>query len=431
VFGVKDSFGLVLALSISHDGKRFAIGDTRPSLSVWETDTGKEIGTLLNKKDAPEEIVANAVLTDDGKTVIGVYARLNAEPDDYFSSRLVAWEADTSKTVWSQPASYRGRAPLLIKDGKLLAGGGPNLFDAWSLKDGKRLQSWGGHKGTIHGVLSLPGGDILSAGHEGQVMTWRQNEVASKRQAHAGTIGVMALSPDKKQWLTGGVDRLVKLWGPDADKPVHEFKGHTAPVTALAFNKTGKWAVSASADRTAKFWDLDKGQEIKGGLIGHPEAINAVALSPDDLWLATACDDATIRVWPIKDGKLDNDRDSYILENHKKAVTCLAFSPDGKTLLSGSQDQTLQVWDWKKEKVTRTIPGHKNWVTSITFVDDASVLTTSDDLTICWWEIGSGKEIGRIDFGSVADCPRCVARVGADRLLVGTSNWLIYEFQMR
>jgi len=51
-------------------------------------------------------------------------------------------------------------------------------------------------------------------------------------------------------------------------------------------------------------------------------------------------------------------------------------------------------------------------------------------LSVCWWELDSGKEISRVDFGSVGDCPRCLARIGLDRLLVGTSSWLIYEFQM-
>jgi WD40 repeat protein len=427
-YPAKGDLGLILSLAVSRDGKRFVCGDTRPSLSVWETDTGKEIGVLQNKKDAVEEFVTSALLADDGKTVLAVFSKVNAEPDDAAPARLVAWDTDAKKVLWSHGVPYRGRAPMLVQDGKLLIGGGPNLFDEWDIKEGKPLTSWGGHKGTIHALAALPGGDILSAGQEGQVLTWRKGAVVGKRPAHAGAVGVMTLSPDKKQWLTAGADRIIKLWGVDGDKPVHEFKGHTGPVTSLAFSKSG-WAVSASGDRTVKTWDLKTGKEI-ANFVDHAEAVNAVAISPDDRWIASGSDDATIRLTPVKDGKLDPDREPLLLEKHKKPISCLAFSPDGKTLLSGSQDQTMIVWDWQKEKATRTIPGHKNWITSILFIDDGSVLTTSDDLTICKWEVASGKEIGRIDFGSVADCPRCVARLGPDRLLVGTSNWLIYEFEM-
>ena len=57
---------------------------------------------------------------------------------------------------------------MLVQGDKLLLGGGPNLFEVWSIKDGKRLESWGGHKGTIHALAVLPNNDILSAGQEGE-----------------------------------------------------------------------------------------------------------------------------------------------------------------------------------------------------------------------------------------------------------------------
>ncbi|MBI1830757.1 MAG: hypothetical protein HYR84_04820, partial [Planctomycetes bacterium] len=180
---------------------------------------------------------------------------------------------------------------------------------------------------------------------------------------------------------------------------------------------------------SVKTWFMPTGAEI-ATLTGHSEGGNAVAISPDGRWIASGSDDATIRVWPVKDGKPDADRDTLVLEGHKKAVTCLAFTADGKALLSGSQDNSLKLWNWDKEKAVRTMPVHKNWITSITLLDDGTALTTSDDLTICLWDIATGNELGRIDFGAVGDCPRCATRLGADRILVGTSSWLIYEFQI-
>jgi hypothetical protein len=38
-------------------------------------------------------------------------------------------------------------------------------------------------------------------------------------------------------------------------------------------------------------------------------------------------------------------------------------------------------------------------------------------------------EIGLIDFGSVGDCPRCLATITPNRFIVGTSSWMLYEFQ--
>jgi WD40 repeat protein len=421
-----DKDDLVWWLSVSKDGKRFAAADLQSSVSLWDMGGGKEINTFRPEKRLADQWVSALALADDGKTVLSCWFRSVAGADDYNNARLIAWDGEANKTLWSHVVPYRGRLPILVQGEKLLIGGGPSLFETWSIKDGKRLESWGRHKGTVNAVAAVSNGDILSAGQDGVLLTWRKGQIAARRQ---GAVTALAMSRDHKHRLSAGAGQTIKLWSADKAMPIHVLKGHSGPVTSLSFSGNGRWACSGAGDRGVKTWDLATGKEI-ATLSGHSEGVNAVAISPDDRWLASASDDATIRLWPIKDGKLDLDREIITLEDHKKAVTCLAFAADGKTLVSGSQDQTLRVWDWAKEKVVRTIAGHKNWITSVLFIDANTFLSTSDDLSVCWWELDSGKEIGRVDFGSVGDCPRCLAHIGPDRLLVGTSSWLIYEFQM-
>jgi WD40 repeat protein len=415
--------------ALSKDGKRFAAAAPNRTVLVWDIAAGNEVARLAADKRPGDEFFAGLATSEDGKTVVAAWEKANQAADDLASGRLVAWDVETKKMLWSKAVAYRGRVPMLIHEGKLLVGGGANLFETWNIKDGTLLESWGGHKGPVSAIAMLPNGDLLSGGPEGALLTWRNGQVKSRLPAHQGAITALAMSRDRTHWLTAGGDKIVKLWSADKQKPIREFKGHTGPVTSLAFSKESTWAASGSGDRTIKTWNLATGKEI-ATIADHSESVNAVAISPDERWIASASDDAAIRLWPVKAGKLDPDRDQIILEGHKKSVLCLAFSADGKTLLSGSQDQTVKVWDWAKEKAIRTITGHKNWITAIEWVDADTFLTTSDDLSLCWWELATGKEVGRIDFGSVSDCPRCLARVGPDRLLVGTSSWLIYEFQM-
>ncbi len=431
-FGVNDQSSVIWQLAVSRDGKRFASADLQTVVTLWDTETGKTIGKLPAEKRPDEGLITGLALADDGKYVIAVWAKSNPASDDSASARLVAWDAEAKKTLWSKSANYRGRVPMRVNDGNVLVGGGPNLLEAWSVKTGQRLKSWGGHTGPVNALAVLSNGDILSAGQDAVVNAWRAGKRTNRLIAHNGAASVLAQSKDQKQWLRADADKTIELYETGEDKVFEwlcTFKGHTGTITSLAFSADGSWAASGSDDRSAKTWDLKVGKEI-ASFAGHSEGVNAVAVSPDDRWLATGSSDTTIRVWPIKDGKLDPDREAITLEGHKKPVTCLAFSADGKTLISGSQDQTLKVWDWAKEKAIRTIAGHKNWITSLLLVDAKTVVTTSDDLSLCWWEIDSGKEIGRLDFGVVGDCPRCLARLGPDRLLVGTSSWLIFELQM-
>ncbi|PWT70250.1 MAG: hypothetical protein C5B46_09835, partial [Proteobacteria bacterium] len=298
-----------------------------------------------------------------------------------------------------------------------------------SIKTGKLELSWGGHKGPVTALGVLQSGEILSGGIDGSLITWRDGQIFSKSSAHQGAITAMTMHKDKKDWLTAGADLLIRRGPPNA-KLISVFKKkHTGPITSLAWSNDHGWAASASGDRTVRTWSPGDGAEIDL-FQGHPEGVNAVAISPDSRWLASGSDDATIKIWPVKNGKLDPDREPITLEKHKKPVTCLAFTPDGKRLLSGSQDQKLMVWNWQKGSMDFMIPGHKNWVTSLLQISNNIVLTTSDDLTMCAWDLSNGMEIARVDFGAVGDCPRCLAQLSPDRVLVGTSSWLIYEFQL-
>lgn len=57
-------------------------------------------------------------------------------------------------------------------------------------------------------------------------------------------------------------------------------------------------------------------------------------------------------------------------------------------------------------------------------------MSPADDLSICEWDMATGNEVSRIDFGAVGDHSRCLAFAAPNRLLVGTSSWLIYDFEM-
>jgi WD40 repeat protein len=412
--------------SVSADSKRFAAANA-DSISFLNGETSKVINTLNVEKNASERSVQGVVIGSDSKTVLSLWTKQIHAIDDPSPSRLIAWDGEANKILWSHPVSYRGRAPMVVTGDKLLVGGGPNLFEVWSIKDGKKLESWGGHVGPVNRVASLGKGKILSAGADGQLLTWEKGKVIKRVDAHAG--GINALVHDgHNDWLTAGADNVIKHWDLQLDTPSLIYGSHTGPVTSLAVAPKSPLMVSGSADRSVRTWNLTKGGKVVAAFDGHTDAVNAVAISADQKWIISGSDDATIRLWPVKLDKPDPDRDVVVLDDHKKPVTCLAISPDGKSLVSGSQDQTMIVWDLQTQKAKRTIKGHKNWVTSLMFVDAKTVLTTSDDLSLCMWNIETGKEMGRVDFGSVGDCPRCIAKGEGDRILVGSANWLIYEF---
>jgi len=110
-------------------------------------------------------------------------------------------------------------------------------------------------------------------------------------------------------------------------------------VTSLSFSPDGAVLASASADQTAKLWNVSTGTLITT-IVGHTAWLDAVSFSPDGNLIATGGFDNAIKIW---------DAHTYdllaTLTEHPGGIFDVAFSPDGTKLASGSADYTIKVWD--------------------------------------------------------------------------------------
>jgi len=69
----------------------------------------------------------------------------------------------------------------------------------------------------------------------------------------------VSLSPDGLRILSGGKDKVLKLWDAGTGKLMKSFEGHSDAVTSAAFSADGHAALSGSLDKTLRLWDLEKG----------------------------------------------------------------------------------------------------------------------------------------------------------------------------
>ena len=199
-------------------------------------------------------------------------------------------------------------------------------------------------------------------------------------EGHSESVSSVAFSPDGLTLASASLDKTIKLWNLQSQKPIATLAGHSNWVSSVAFSPDGLTLASASADKTIKLWNLQSQKPI-ATLAGHSGWVYSVAFSPDGLTLASASVDNTIKLW-----NLQSQKPIATLVGHSSFVSSVAFSPDGLTLASASWDKTIKVWNLQSQKPIATLAGDSHWVYSVAFSPDGKTLASaSADNTIKLW----------------------------------------------
>lgn len=164
--------------------------------------------------------------------------------------------------------------------------------------------------------------------------------------------------------------------------------GHGEDVLSIALSNDGEWAVTGSADYTARVWRVASRKEM-WRLVGHTGSVIAVAFSPDTKWIATGGEDRLVCLWEMESGERKT-----CLQGHQGGILSVQFSPDGKLLASSSEDDTAKIWDLEDEKLIQTLTGHQDFVETIVFAGSSQkAITASLDGTAKVWDLASGKAL--------------------------------------
>jgi len=144
--------------------------------------------------------------------------------------------------------------------------------------------------------------------------------------------------------------------------PRATFIGHNAAVEAIEVDEEHNILVSASRDKTALVWKLNRTHESWAQqftrLTGHNHFVSAISLTRDTSHLLTASWDNTLRLWD-----LSTRQTKKLFLDHKKDVLDVKFSPDNRRIISASRDNTVKIWNILGE-CKATIPGD-SWATSV------------------------------------------------------------------
>lgn len=183
----------------------------------------------------------------------------------------------------------------------------------------------------------------------------------------------------------------VPLCSAQSPKLEKEITGlYTGPV----FTPDGKAVALLAGDGSVVLWNYESGKKVVlKGSVKHSD-YRPLAFCPDGKTLATVGSDNAVRLWDAATGK-----EVRKLTGHAKAIHWLRFGVDGKELLTASwEEEVLKRWEVETGKEISSYKVGQAWACAVS-PDGKMVATGNLDGSVYLWDLGTGRQIRRLDAG--------------------------------
>lgn len=152
-------------------------------------------------------------------------------------------------------------------------------------------------------------GSTVAVGGEGNsVVVYKSDSTGKLDKVQSisnptGAISVLAFSRDGSHLAAGNTIGKIYVYQADSWELVADrWSAHTARVTCIAWDETGRYAASGSLDTNVFVWCLEKkqqGKRIKAPN-AHKDGVNGITWV-DGSTIASSGGDATVKIWSVKD----------------------------------------------------------------------------------------------------------------------------------
>ncbi|XP_061349411.1 uncharacterized protein LOC133294694 [Gastrolobium bilobum] len=245
-----------------------------------------------------------------------------------------------------------------------------------------------GHKESVYALAMNEGGTLLvSGGTEKVVRVWdpRSGSKTLKLKGHTDNIRALLLDSTGRFCLSGSSDSMIRLWDLGQQRCVHSYAVHTDSVWALASTSTFSHVYSGGRDFSLYLTDLQTRESVLLCTGEHP--ILQLALHDDSIWVAST--DSSVHRWPAEGRnpqKIFQRGNSFLAGN-------LSFSR-ARISLEGSTPVPVY------KQPTLTIPGTPAIVQHEVLNNKRHILTKDTSGSVKLWEITKGVVVE--DYGKVS-----------------------------
>ncbi|CAI2344853.1 unnamed protein product [Caenorhabditis sp. 36 PRJEB53466] len=373
---------------------------------ISEDDVVKDVTILLTRigeMALPHKIkwidVVRAVKTEGGSLMYKWYALLTNNTVHWVmmtvdaSSNAV--QCDSVGNLDKLGHREEVRALAVSSSSSLLVSGGGNEVIVWSTHSLRSsLTLTDNDVKEVVAVNFVPGDNyILSGGKNGEIGVFELSsaELVETRRAHTGAIWTIQNTPDGEGFMTASADKTVRFWsfvlvteGSRKRISVRAQKVLELPDEALAacFSPDGKFLVVALLNNTCSVYFVDT-LKFFVSLYGHSLPVTCVDIAPTSRLCVTGSVDKSVKVWGLDFGDCHKS-----FHAHDDAVTSVLFCPGEEQLFwSAGKDGKIKQWDAVKFILVQVLDRHTSDIRCLAQFTNGSVMfSASHDKSIRCWE---------------------------------------------
>jgi WD40 repeat protein/serine/threonine protein kinase len=332
-------------VAIVSPGNRVLVEDS-DSVSLWEAG-GTRAKTVSSERGYPGPITASP----DGR-----FALLNGKDG------LQLWDATEIRPIGRPmpigPGQMSGvsigQAQMVSDKNQYIFGIGPENVSVWEPATGNRI--WDATLGPVPGLSTLMGTAVdsqkrravvnRSVGPSSELLIWNlgpdglpDSSSPSRTFWASSRVSALAFSASGERLFLGDLDGNVACMDLSATESQVEPLNcqHDGLIKSLSCERDGHVLATASADGTARLWDVQMGP-AEPRIFTNGFSVWDAKFSPDSSWFAMAGVDA-VEIRDTTTGAL-----RYRLPL-KGLISHLDISPDGRRIVACENQGESRVWD--------------------------------------------------------------------------------------
>jgi len=182
----------------------------------------------------------------------------------------------------------------------VVSGGADGRVRVWSRVS--MLVSLKEHKSAVTSVqVSKADDEIVSASADGSCIIWNAKSFTRRAAFFANTMfSTVLYHPDESQFLTTGSDRKITYWDADGNA-IRVLEGSEQEINCIHIEEeVGEYFVSGGNDKLVKVWNYDEGTLLATGH-GHSASIKKCKIAPNGKLVVSVGREGGIFVWDLND----------------------------------------------------------------------------------------------------------------------------------